>query len=265
MLQFSPDGNDIAIAFSSSPYISAYKWSSGIDTKYSDPSLYPSSYGRFVTFSPDGNYIAISHDGSPAVHVYPWSSSTGFGTKYTNPSSSIAGDGNEVAFSPDGNYIAIANGNYPYPRVFGWSSSGFGTSVTFSGSLPSYTRGISFSPNGNFIAIAHAGSPYVSVYPWSSGFGTKYADPGTLPAYTGIRARFSPDGNDIAVTITILQMFQSILGLLVLGLNIIIQVLYLEIIHLDWLLLMGVRQLIFLYLLRLFHQLFPYQLQQLQQ
>ena len=50
------------------------------------------------------------------------------------------------------------------------------------------------------IAVTHFDSPYISVYPWSSGFGTKYADPATLPAgnsYGGVA--FSPSGNDIAV------------------------------------------------------------------
>lgn len=34
-----------------------------------------------------------------------------------------------------------------------------------------------------YIAVAHVNSPYISVYPWSSstGFGTKYSDPSTLP------------------------------------------------------------------------------------
>ena len=35
------------------------------------------------------------------------------------------------------------------------------------------------------IAVAHATSPRISAYPWSSGFGTKYSDPGTLPTGTG--------------------------------------------------------------------------------
>jgi hypothetical protein len=35
------------------------------------------------------------------------------------------------------------------------------------------------------IAVAHFTSPYISVYPWSSGFGTKYANPSTLPTGSG--------------------------------------------------------------------------------
>lgn len=44
---------------------------------------------------------------------------------------------------------------------------------------------MAFSPVGNAIAVAHNNSPYVSAYPWSgSGFGTKYANPTTLPGGT---------------------------------------------------------------------------------
>ena len=41
----------------------------------------------------------------------------------------------------------------------------------------------------------------VSVYPWTSGtgFGTRYADPATLPGTNGFSVAFSTDGNDIAV------------------------------------------------------------------
>ena len=42
------------------------------------------------------------------------------------------------------------------------------------------------------IAIAHTTTPYISVYPWSSGFGTKYANPATLPTGTGNGVAFSP-------------------------------------------------------------------------
>ena len=35
------------------------------------------------------------------------------------------------------------------------------------------------------IAVAHDNSPFISTYPWSAGFGTKYANPATLPTGTG--------------------------------------------------------------------------------
>ena len=51
-----------------------------------------------------------------------------------------------------------------------------------------------------YIAVAHGTTPFVSAYPWSSsGFGTKYANPATLPTGLGYSAAFSPSGAAIAV------------------------------------------------------------------
>jgi hypothetical protein len=52
-----------------------------------------------------------------------------------------------------------------------------------------------------FIAVAHANSPFITAYPWSSttGFGTTFANPATLPTGTGNVVAFSPVGDAIAV------------------------------------------------------------------
>ena len=55
-------------------------------------------------------------------------------------------------------------------------------------------------PKYNFIAVAHATTPYITAYPWpSSGFGTKFANPGTLPVSHAYGVAFSPAGTEIAV------------------------------------------------------------------
>ena len=43
----------------------------------------------------------------------------------------------------------------------------------------------------NAIAVAHSNTPYITAYPWSAGFGTKYADPATLPPSIGRSVAFS--------------------------------------------------------------------------
>ena len=49
------------------------------------------------------------------------------------------------------------------------------------------------------IAVSHNTSPYLTAYPWSSsGYGTKYADPATLPGNSGTSVAFSAAGNAIA-------------------------------------------------------------------
>jgi hypothetical protein len=56
------------------------------------------------------------------------------------------------------------------------------------------------TPAFQAIAVAHNTSPNISAYPWSgSGFGTKYADPATLPTGQGNGVAFSPAGDAIAV------------------------------------------------------------------
>ena len=51
------------------------------------------------------------------------------------------------------------------------------------------------------IALAHSNSPYLNVYPWDpdNGFGTKYANPSTLPKFQGDTVSWRTGGTDIAV------------------------------------------------------------------
>jgi hypothetical protein len=44
---------------------------------------------------------------------------------------------------------------------------------------------VDFTPDGKEIAVSHGDSPRISTYPWNPGFGTKYADPATLPTGSG--------------------------------------------------------------------------------
>jgi hypothetical protein len=91
-------GGAIAVAHSTSPFISAYSWSaSGFGAKFANPSTLPTSTGYSVSFSPDSNAIAVAHNGSPYITTYPWSAS-GFGTKFANPSTLPPNIGQGVAF-----------------------------------------------------------------------------------------------------------------------------------------------------------------------
>jgi len=50
------------------------------------------------------------------------------------------------------------------------------------------------------LAVAHSLTPFISAYSWSAiGFGTKYANPVTLPNGGGNSVAFSPTGTEIAV------------------------------------------------------------------
>lgn len=49
------------------------------------------------------------------------------------------------------------------------------------------------------LAISHVSTPYVSVYPFTTGFGSRYSNPATLPTGTGNGLAFSPSGTLLAI------------------------------------------------------------------
>ena len=198
---FSPTQDVIFISSNDTPYIHAYAWDSvnGFGTKYANPATLPSLNCRGIAVSSDGNYVAITSQISPRIQVYPWNISTGFGTKYANPVTAAQGSSQAecVVFHPDIDAIAFITDANIGVAVYKWSGSGFGTKYADpAGGLvapttnPSY---VAFSPDGN--AIAHGGPSGSSVhaYAWDSvnGFGTKYANPATLPAGIGFGVTFS--------------------------------------------------------------------------
>jgi len=188
---FAPDGNAIAVSNNFSPYIEAWSWSSGWGSKYSNPSSLPQTHCHAVAWTPDGDYIAVATQAfSEPFCIYPWSNSSGFGTKLSNPSYSGNTRGaNAVDFHPDGTFFALGeryNGDVSRSTVHVWAwSSGFGTKQSAPSSYPQGpVNAVKFSPNGEYIAVASNVSPDIHVWPWSSsGFGSPYANPSTLPGY----------------------------------------------------------------------------------
>lgn len=88
----------LAVANSSSPYITAYPWSgSGFGTKFANPATLPTGNARGVAFSALGDAIAVAYIASPYITAYPWSAS-GFGTKFANPATLPTNEGRGVAF-----------------------------------------------------------------------------------------------------------------------------------------------------------------------
>ena len=113
---FSPDGMYLAVAHSSSPYITIYNRSGDTFTKLSNPSSLPTGDGWGCAFSSDGTYLAVAHWNSPYITIYKRSGDTF--TKLSNPSSRPAGNGYDCAFSPDGAYLAVAHYNPPYITIY---------------------------------------------------------------------------------------------------------------------------------------------------
>jgi WD40 repeat protein len=208
-VDFSPSGNAVAFSTNVTPFLDVYRWSgNGYGARYADAATIAAGSTACVTFSSQGNAIAsVNGTFTPNLEAWPWNAQTGFGTKYSNPGTGTLSATRAVVFHPLDTAIAVSSSSSPYINAYTWTSaSGFGTKFANPATLPTGAvgaanpRSVAFSAAGDAVAIAHSITPFVTVYPWSgSGFGTKFANPATLPVSTGFGVVFSPAGDAIAV------------------------------------------------------------------
>lgn len=208
-IAFSADGQLMAIAHATSPYVSIYSISGTTFTKLSDPSTLPPAEAFGVAFSPDGAFLAVGHNTSPRITIY---SITGTGasatfTKLSDPGSLPPAQSLGVTFSADSSMMAVVHATSPYCTVYSISGTTFtkltgGDTSEFADSADLPTgqgNGVAFNESGRFLAVAHTTSPFVSIYSINGTTFTKLSNPGTLPASTGNGVAFSRDGLHMAV------------------------------------------------------------------
>jgi WD40 repeat protein len=168
-----------------------WKWQQdavGWGTRYSLPTFLVGD-GAQAEFSPDNNYIVVSYTNSSLqgqVRMYPFSFN-GIGTQVsggfvTSPDAPALG----VAWHPDQNAILFGLGyqDAPTMRAIKWTGTAWGTTYSQPASDPtSNVYSTAFSFDGDYAFSADSDSPYIFAYPWTqaSGFGTKKANPTTLP------------------------------------------------------------------------------------
>ena len=67
---WSPNGEFLAIAHATSPYITIYQRSGTTFTKLANPADLPTGDGYGAAWSPNGEFLAIAHDTSPYITIY---------------------------------------------------------------------------------------------------------------------------------------------------------------------------------------------------
>lgn len=113
------DSSYLAVASSSTPYITMYKRSGDVFTELPDLTPPPSaSSGTNIDFSPDGNYLAVSHAGGYGITVYTVDSATDTFTYVAAITATIGGTGADVKFDKSGLYLGYAGGTSPYCGVY---------------------------------------------------------------------------------------------------------------------------------------------------
>jgi len=197
-IAFTPAGTTLFAGGATSPYIYAYPWSgSGWGTKYANPASLPS--GEATCIACYNDYVFMSNYTSPYVTAYPWVAGTGFGTKVSDPGSILnPGVARGIAYF-NGDVLVSSYGSI---RTYSWSGSAWGSLYAAPATPPSGNtcRGVAFASNGAACAVATDATPYIYAYDYTigTGFGSKYSNPGTLPAGVGYGVKFS-GSSDISV------------------------------------------------------------------
>ncbi len=196
---WSSGGAHLAVAHSSSPFVTAYSRSGSTFTKLTNPVTLPAGTGNGASWTSDGAYLAVAHTTSPYLTVYSRSGSTL--TKLTDPATLPTGTGVGVSWTSDGAYLAVAHITSPFVTVYSRSGSTL-TKLSNPATLPVNTGngGVSWTSDGAYLAVAHDTSPYLTVYSRSGSTLTKITNPDVLPAGTGLGASWLDDGTYLAIS-----------------------------------------------------------------
>lgn len=206
-LSFTKDNSLFSFSNTIFPFVHVWPWSSsGFGTKYANPSspLAPTGGGTSGhTWSPATDAFLTINIATPNSTPQAWAWSNGFGSKYSN-ASTVSGFGAGISMNAAGTQVVVSHAGSPYISMYPWSG-GFGTKYSNPATLPTGAPSsgtatptgvdVGFNPITNDVAIGHTVSPYITTYPVTSGgFGTKYADPSSLPVGTTDSLKFSSTG-----------------------------------------------------------------------
>lgn len=109
-----------------------------------------------------------------------------------------------LSISPDGLDVVTVGTIAPYIYAWSWQN-GWGRKYASPVSLlGSVSQGVAFSPSGRHIAVATYSTPYIHAYVWQTdqeggGFGTKLANPASLPTSLALDVAWAPTGAAVAV------------------------------------------------------------------
>lgn len=180
---WSPDGKFLAVAHTTTPYLTIYQRNGTTFTKLANPATLPTGNATKVAWSMKGKFLAVSHTTTPYVTIYERSGTTF--TKVADPATLPSGNGRAVAFSPDGRTLAVGHSTSPFLTIYSRSGAVF-TKNTDPVDLPANAiNDLAFSPNARHLACAvETSSPYIHIYETS----------GTIPDNAHLTSLELPNG-----------------------------------------------------------------------
>jgi hypothetical protein len=155
-----------------------------------------------VRTSPDGQWLAINHGANPGFDIYNFGGGS-YGSRLTTNIPTTQQQSSAFAFNKNSNAIVsqtngVSSGT-EYLAAIPFSGAGFGTKYTAPAQTIStsvlnvYGNGPTFSKSGDAYITHSSSSPYIHAWYWSdsTGLGTKYASPATLPTGGNNQASFT--------------------------------------------------------------------------
>jgi len=194
------------------PNMAVYPWSStaGAGPKYSDPSTLTTGATNiaFNTFQAIANSLFVGSFNSPFINGYTWTGDgVGFGSKFANPSTLPGNTVRDLDINTAGNCLAVTfNTTVPFINVYSINASGFSnlfTNGVGTSGINSITS-VGFNTIDTLIAVGGYTTGFASliyVYNWSNstGYGSKYANPSSLPGDAPRSIVFNNSNNAIFI------------------------------------------------------------------
>ena len=148
------------------------------------------SYQDYIVAS--GTATIAGPDVAPRLTAFPFSYDTGFGTEYTTPVGlqSSGTNGGKCAFGESSAVAGIAygpsSGSTGTMNTWPFSGAGWGTKYSQPTTAPTMSSGAAYNHmvSPGLVGVGGGTSPYINVYAFSNttGYGTRYSNPGTLPS-----------------------------------------------------------------------------------
>jgi WD40 repeat protein len=185
----------LAVAHTTTPFITIYNQEIDTFTKLADPATLPTGLSTGVAFSGDDLYMAVGHYAAPYITIYKRSNDTF--TKLANPAT-LPNQITNLAFSSDATYLAASMISSPFVIIYKRSGDTF-TKLANPTLPPNACTGVALSSDGIYMAVVHLDSPYVTIYKRTGDVFSKLGNPATLPTGTGRGVGISSDATYLAV------------------------------------------------------------------
>ncbi len=215
VVEWSPNGEFLALGSSSSPYISIYQRAGDVLTKLADPATIPGANVSSVSWSPCGDFLTATCSAPPYLIIYQRSGNDF--TKLSDPASlpllgASSTLGCRAFFSPNSDFLAVpyqTTGLGAVITLILYERSGITFTDITSGSgldpADGIGRGLFFawSPNSQFCCAIDKTTSLLVAFSRTDATFTPITAP--VASYAGniVYFNFSPDGNFFVVSLNI--------------------------------------------------------------